>query len=165
MNEVLIYNSCHLRQSTQNYWEGVVQSSASALITPWTNSLTVYICFYKSWMCVDVSCKTVYMSSQWEEIIVFLKCCWFLFDETEALDYFCGANKTMLRWSWCKDGGLRPWRFAGVTGRDLPDDCEGISIGYDGGSIDRVRVVGSACGDATVASVSQTQADHQPQGF
>lgn len=43
VHEVLIYNSCHLRQSTQNYWEGVFQSSASVLITPWTNSLSVHL--------------------------------------------------------------------------------------------------------------------------
>lgn len=43
VSEVLIYNSCHIRQSTQNYWEGVVQSSSSVLITPWTNSLSVHL--------------------------------------------------------------------------------------------------------------------------
>ena len=32
-----------------------VQSSASVLITPWTNSLIVYLIF-KSWMCVDFFC-------------------------------------------------------------------------------------------------------------
>ena len=89
---LLHYKSCQFRPSTRSYWISTKQNTTAFVLNKSsTYSFSVYL-LYKSWMCVDFSCKTS-----------FFKCCCFLFDGTDVwessmLDYFCCAIK-----SWVND--------------------------------------------------------------
>ena len=95
VNEVLHFKSCQFRPSTRNYWSTQQNTTACVLNKPSPFSFSISL-LYKPWMCVDLSCKTAYISSQWLQITSFFKCCCFLFDgtdfwESSVLDYFCCA--------------------------------------------------------------------------